>query len=87
MSSYYSYTEEERVRIKAMSRLDNAIAALPVRPKPYYAKFYKAKTLFEAEEIQRYLPPVVYPNHAMIREDAMMGHLIKRNWVHVSGRI
>lgn len=83
----FNYTEEERTRIKAMSRLDNEIAALPMRPRTYISRFYKARTLVEAEAIQVSLGPVIYPNAAQRRENCMMGELLKRNWVHVSSRI
>ena len=82
-----TYTEEERTRIKAMSRLDNQIAALPMRSRRLLSRFYKARTLLEAEEIQDELGPVEYPNAAQRRENCMMGELLKRNWIHVSGRI
>lgn len=82
-----TYTDEERTRIKAMSRLDNEIAALPMRPRQFVSRFYKAKTLIEAEAIQDLLGPVQYHNAAQRRENCMMGELLKRNWIHVSGRI
>ena len=83
----FNYTDEEQKRIRAMSRLDNEIAALPMRPRTYIPRFYKARTLAEAERIQESLGPVIYPNAAQRRENCMMGELLKRNWVHVSGRL
>lgn len=83
----FNYTEEEQKRIRAKSRLDNEINALPMRPRTYVSRFYKASTLAEAEAMQNALGPVVYPNAAQRRENCMMGELLKRNWVHVSGRL
>lgn len=87
MTPSMDYTDEERRRIKAMNRLDNEINSYPMRSRKYVPKFYKARTLAEAEAIQEALGPVQYPNAAQRRENCMMGELLKRNWIHVSGRL